>query len=139
MKHIFLSTIVSSLIIYAGLYSFLCCFSESEHIETVKEGLNKAVPITIDPRINKTKLLCRYKTRKENNIHWRAAICSNKSECISINEMPELSGIHDPNNFLIWYEWLIEAKKPGTAELRLEEYKNAQLQRTQYVKVEVID
>ncbi len=123
----------------ACVYSFLCCWvTENDQVEDTKEHLNKAKPITID-NVKKTELLCRYKTRKEDNITWRAEICSGQPACISLSAQPELVGINDPSNYLIWYEWKIESKKPGFAQIRLDLYKDGSLQRTQFVKVEVRD
>lgn len=139
MKKIALLISFSFITCSACLYSFLCCISENDQIEDVKERLNTAKPITIDSQIKKTELLCRYKTRKEENVTWRAQICSGQPACISLSDMPELVGIHDLGNYLIWYEWKIDSKKPGFAQIRLEQYKGGYLQRTQFVQVEVKD
>ncbi len=138
MKKIALLLSFSFITCSACLYSFLCCISDNDQVEDVKEHLNAVKTITID-HVKKTELLCRYKTRKEENVTWRAQICSRQPACVSLSDKPELVGVDDLSNYLIWYEWKIESKTHGVAELRLEQYKAGCLQRTQFVQVEVKD
>ncbi len=119
------------------LFSFLCCVTEQEQVDDVKEQLNQVQEITIDPFVCKTKILSRYKHRNEENITWYAQLHSPAPACISLSSESRLAGLDDPSNHLIWYEWIIQVKNSGVAEIRLEQYKNAQLQKMQFVRVHV--
>ncbi len=119
------------------LSAFLCCVTEQDQINGVKEQLNKVYEITIDPSTCKTKILSRYKHRTEEDITWYAQLHSPAPACISLSPESRLAGADDPSNHLIWYEWTIQVKNPGVAEIRLEQYKKARLQKMQFVRVHV--
>lgn len=121
--------------IQASIFCFLCCVTEQDQIKDVKRQLNKAKPIVIDPQISKIHFLCRYKERHENTT-WHAKLL-NPFPCVSLEPQANLKGTHDPTNHLLWYEWTIQAHRKGFAQVKLEQYKNGLLHRTQFISVEV--
>lgn len=137
MKKVFLALIFLNITITRS--AFFCCVTEHDQVDDMKKHLNTAKEIFIDPRTTKTKILCRYKARKEDDISWYAQLNTPPPACIGLSEQSRLVGVDDQNNHLIWYEWTIEVKKPGVAEIRLEQYKNSRLQTMQFVRVHVTE